>query len=151
MLFFPSFISRLPRKIHSRTGKRRKEDSDNECLFFVNGTSVCIALRICKKFYFHKTKKNALGHKIGLGIKNGDICWVNGGYPSGDWNDEIVFKNAQRAEANEGYRGIASRYNKCPGTVWKKTKKKEMKQRVRFRQETINIRLRIWKIHAVLH
>lgn len=136
---------------------RKKEDSGNDCLLSVDGTDVRIALHTCKKFYSHKTKKSALRYEVGLCIKTGDICWINGGYPPGVWNDDMVFKDAlvhelekgERVEADGGYRGSAPTYAKCPGTVWTEAEKKEMQQRARSRQETVNLRLKNWKILAV--
>ena len=133
---------------------RKKEDSGNDCLLSVDGTDVRIALHVCKKFYSHKTKKSALRYEVGLCIKTGDICWVNGGYPCGEMNDDMVFNGAlvheleegERVETDGGYRGSAPRHVKCPGTVWTDAEKKKMQQRVRSRQETVNLRLKNWKI-----
>ena len=132
---------------------RKKEDSGNNCLLSVDGTDVRIALHVYKKFYSYKTKKSALRYEVGVCIKTGNICWVNGGYPPSKWNDNMVFENAllhklekgERVEADGGYKASAPRYAKCPGTVWAEADKKKMQQRVRSRQETVNLRLKNWE------
>ncbi len=51
---------------------------------------------------------------MGLCINTGDICWWNGPYEPGIWNDEMIFKDAlmsmleygERCETDGGYRVV---------------------------------------------
>ena len=91
---------------------------------------------------------------MGLCIKTGDICWWNGPYEPGIWNDEMIFKDAlvsmleygKRCETDGGYRGSAPEFVKCPKGVWGESGKWAVQQRVRSRQETVNKRLKNWGI-----
>merc|ERR1712153_95330 len=95
-----------------------------------------------------------LWYEVSLCIKTGEICWVNGGYPSGEKNDNVIFQDAlvdepeegEHVETDMGYRASALKYVKCPGTIWTEAEKKEMQSRVRARQETVNLRMKSWNI-----
>ena len=39
-----------------------------------------------EKWYSHKFKGPGIRYEVGVAI-NGNIVWVNGGYPCGQWND----------------------------------------------------------------
>ncbi len=76
----------------------------------------------------------------------GDICWWNGLYEPGIWNDGMIFKDAsvsmlecgERCETDGGYQGSAPEFVKCPKGVWGKSGKRAMQQKVRSRQEAVN-------------
>ena len=129
---------------------RKKEDTGNDCLLSIDRTDICIALPTCKQFYSKKSKKSALWYEVGLCIKTGEICWVNGGYPPGETNDDMIFQDAlvdeleegERVETDMGYRASAPKYAKSPGTIWTEAKNKEMQNQVRARQETVNLRMK---------
>jgi len=99
-------------------------------------------------------KARCLWYEVSLCIKTGEICWVNGGYPSGEKNDNVIFQDAlvdeleegERVETDMGYRASAPKYVKCPGTIWTEAENKEMQSRVRARQETVNLRMKSWNI-----
>ena len=111
----------------------------------------CWSQRQRGEFLQTESKKSALRYEVGLSIKTGNIFWVNGGYPLGEWNVEMIFQDAlvheleegERVEADGGYKNSAPKYDKCPGTIWTEAEKKEMQQRVRSRQETVNLRIKI--------
>ena len=133
---------------------RKKEDTGNDCLLSIDGTDIRIALPTCKQFYSKKSKKSALRYEVGLCIKTGEICWVNGGYPPGEKNDNVIFQDAlvdeleegERVETDMGYRASAPKYAKYPGTIWTEAENKEMQSRVRARQETVNLKMKSWNI-----
>ncbi len=89
-------------------------------------------------------------------IKTGNICWWNRPYKPGDWNDKMIYKDAlvknlevrERCETDRGYRGSAPAKVKYPSGLLADPDPavKEMAQRVRSRQETVNERFKIWRI-----
>lgn len=54
--------------------------------------------------------------------------------------------HAERVEADDGYVGEHPRYIKCPNGFANKEETEFMQQRVRNRQETINMRLKYWGV-----
>ena len=106
--------------------------------------------------YDYKFKRSGYRYKVGLCIKTGNICWWNGPYQPGDWNDQMIFKDAleknlevgERCETDCGYRGSAPVKVKCPGGLLADPDPavKDMAQRVRCRQETVNERFKNWGI-----
>ena len=72
----------------------------------------------------HKyTGKSAL-YKLGVDILTGNLVWIQGPYPAGNFTDIKIFNKVLRnflepgeqVEANEGYRGNPNKI-KCPGTT----------------------------------
>ena len=120
----------------------------------VDGTDFRLAMGYSKPFWSYKFKKSGVRYEVGLCIRTGDICWWNGPYEPGIWNDEMIFKDAlvsmleygERCETDGGYRGSAPEFVKCPKGVWGESGKWVMQQRVRSRQETVNERLKNWGI-----
>jgi len=92
----------------------------------VDGIDFELAMGYSKPFYSHKFKKSGVRYEVGLCIKTGDICWWNGPYEPGIWNNEMIFKDAllsmleygERCETDGGYRGSAPDFVKCPKGVW---------------------------------
>jgi hypothetical protein len=131
-------------------------DVRNDCLLSVDGTDFRLAMGWSKAFYSFKFKRSGYRYEVGLCIKTGDICWWNGPYEPGDWNDEMIFKDAlaknlevgERCETDRGYRGSAPVKVKCPGGLLADPDPavKDMAQRVRCRQETVNERFKNWGI-----
>jgi hypothetical protein len=105
-----------------------------------------------KAFYSFKFKKSGVRYEVGISIKKGDIVWIHGPYPCGDWPDIEIFRSAivhfledgERVEADDGYIGEAPKYVKCPNSFTNPDDKKKMQQRVRSRHETVNKRLKQW-------
>jgi len=133
---------------------RKMLDVGNDCLLSDDGVDLLLAKKYHKEYYSHKFKKSALRYEIGLCIKTGWICWWNGPFEPGLYNDESIFhkglvgwlEEGELVETDRGYRGSSPQYIKCPGTVNTHADKKEMQQRVRCRQETVNKRMKQWNI-----
>jgi len=131
-------------------------DVRNDCLLSVDGTDFRLAMGWSKPFYSFKFKRSGYRYEVGLCIKTGNICWWNGPYEPGEWNDEMIFKDAlakhlevgERVETDRGYRGSAPGKVKCPDGLLEDPNPaaKEMAQRVRCRQETVNERFKNWGI-----
>ena len=106
-----------------------------------------------KRWYSHKTKKAALRYEIGLSIINGDICWLNGPFAAGVYNDWEIFnklglKNQlevnERVEADDGYGAGDPEFCKTPSGVIHDEQHKAIRRRVMGRQEAINKNFREW-------
>ncbi len=87
---------------------------------------------------------------MGLCIKKRVICWCNGPYEPGIWNNGMIFKDelvsmleyGERCETDGGYLGSAPEFVKCPKEVWGESRKHPIQQKVRLRQETVNKQLK---------
>jgi hypothetical protein len=107
-------------------------------------------------FFSFKFKYGALRYELGNNIRTGDICWISGPFPPGDWNDLEIFRFAlklrldpkERVEADDGYIGEDPCSTKCPGGVRFMEDKRWHKKRskVRNRGETVNHRLKTFAI-----
>jgi hypothetical protein len=99
-------------------------------------------------------KKIGVRYEVGLCIKTGDICWWNGPYEPGMWNNRMIFKDAlvsileygERCETDGVYQDSAPEFFKCLKGVWGESGKRAMQQKVRSRQETVNEGLKNWAI-----
>lgn len=120
----------------------------------VDGTDFPIAEH-GRAFASHKFKmKSGLRYEVALCIKTGDIVWVNGPYPCGQWNDISIFRDSlmshlepnERVEADDGYRGEHPQRVKCPAGFANPVETECMQQRVRNRHETVNKRFKNWGI-----
>ena len=107
------------------------------------------------EFSSHKyAKKSALRYEVALNIQTGDICWINGGFLAGSWPDLEIFRKAlitylepfERVEADDGYIGEAPQKVRCPKSITTKQERKRMMAFVRMRHETVNRRLKQWRI-----
>ena len=126
-------------------------DVRNKCLLSVDGTDFRVAKSYKRPYYLYKLKKLGLRYKVALCIKTGNICWWAGTYLPGIWNDNMIFQDGfvhfleagERCEMDDGYRGSAPLYAKCPGVIEANLDKAEMQQRVRNHQEMVNKRFKI--------
>jgi len=57
-------------------------------------------------------------------------------------------EEGERVEADDGYLGESPKYVKCPASVTAHRECLAMQQRVRNRQETVNLRFKSWRILA---
>ena len=88
--------------------------------------------------------------------QDGRHMLVGGSYRPGIWNDNVIFNDGlvhylevgERCEADDGYRGSAPVYAKCPAVDFVGPDEVAMKQRARNRQETVNKRFKNWAILA---
>jgi hypothetical protein len=134
---------------------RKKGDILNDCLVSVD----CVDFRIPfhgRRFHTHKWKfGSGLRYEVAVGILSGDVVWISGPYEPGIWNDISIFRNGllsmleegERIEADDGYRGAAPRYVKCPRSMGHHGGSTEAMQAiVRRRHESVNKRFNQWMI-----
>jgi len=122
----------------------------------VDDTNFWLAMGYSEPFWSYKFQKSGGRYEVGLCIKTGDICWWNGPYKPGIWNDGMIFEDTlvsmleygERCETDVGYRGSAPEFVKCPTGVWGESGKGAMQQRVRSRQDLVNKQLKNWAIWA---
>lgn len=138
---------------------RFKGDTGEDCLLSVDGVDFMIQepypyTRGYSKVWFSpKFKGPGLRYEIGVVIKTGDIAWLHGPFPCGKHNDCTIFKKSlatfleefERVEADDGYR--AADPAKCKSKSGFSMRNasdelKDMKNRVRARQETANKRIK---------
>ena len=115
----------------------------------------CRAPNLGPAFSSHKfAKKGGLRYEVALCILTGDIVWINGPFPCGEWNDISIFRSSlmshlehgERVEADDGYIGEHPRYIKCPAGFANPDITEFMQKRVRSRQETVNKRFKHFEI-----
>ncbi len=76
-----------------------------------------------KQWFSHKFRGSGVRYEIGVSILSGDIVWIQGPLPCGDWPDVKIFRLAikhflddnERVEADDGYIGEAPSKVKAPG------------------------------------
>ena len=110
----------------------------------VDGTD-CPIEKKCKRWYSHKFKKPGVRYEVGIAIKSGDIVWINGLYPCGEYQDLKIFRLAlkleldeqhEQVEADAGYRGEPK--VKAAGPHYTNKCYKKMKKKVASRHKTVN-------------
>lgn len=136
---------------------RKKGDIQNDCLVSVDGTD-CHVLRQKgepKSWNSHKFKGPGVRYEIAICILTGDIVWVMGPFPCGDWPDINIFRFAlkhmlddgERVEADDGYVGDDPVSVKVPGSMVHPQEDRMLCVRtiVRRRHETANKRIKQFK------
>ena len=123
----------------------------------VDGTD-CRFPKQGKKWSSHKFKgKGGVRYEVGVAIKSGDICWINGPFPCGSHPDITIFRLAlkhyldedERVEADLGYIGENPLKCKTPGSLYSHDEAyAKMKKRVASRHETVNGRMKNFKCLA---
>ena len=109
------------------------------------------------QWYSHKF--NALGvcYEVAMSIKNGDIVWLKGPLPCGEWSDINIFWDAlihyldenERVEADNGYQGEAPTHVKCPNMFTRKEEISQCNSMFANRHETVNKRFKQWGVCRV--
>jgi hypothetical protein len=90
--------------------------------------------KLQETIYLYKFKKLGFRYKVALCIKTGDICWWEGPYLPGIWNNNMIFQDGlvhflkamESCETDDGYQGSAPMYAKCPGVIEANPNKAEM-------------------------
>ena len=73
-----------------------------------------------KIWYSKKFNGAGLRYEVGVCIQTGDICWINGPFKPGRWNDLSIFRRdlrqrlipGERVETDAGYQGEPACRNK---------------------------------------
>lgn len=107
-------------------------------------------------FNSYKFKYSGLRYEVGNNIRTGDLCWINGPFPAGDWPDIEIFRLSlkhllgenERVETDDGYIGEDPCVTKCPGgTRYMEDERWHNKRSsVRNKGETVNHRLKTFQV-----
>ena len=117
----------------------------------IDGTDCAVEAR-GKCWYSHKFKRSGVRYEVAVSIKCGDIVWIKGPLPCGEWPDIKMFRDAlihyldenERVEADGGYIGEAPSHVKTPNMFTRNEEKLAMQQHIRNRHETVNKRFKQW-------
>ena len=159
--FFSFFFSSLF-LLQIKLENRYKGDKKNDCLLSVDTTDCRIAelhpfvqsySRIWSSHKFGK--KAGVRYEVALGILSGDICWINGPFPCGLYNDWKIFSQCglrscleehERVEADRGYADSDPEFCKTPDGCFHPLEKRAMRNRLMGRQETVFSRFKSFAI-----
>ena len=83
---------------------RKRGDVGNDYLVSNNRTDLPLAKSYVKELWSYKFKHSALRYEVALCIKTGDICWWNGPFEPGIYNDEMIFKMGLLGMLEQGER-----------------------------------------------
>ena len=134
---------------------RFSKDSGEDCTISVDAADFIIAepapyvVEVSKIWYSKKSNGPALRYELGVTIKTGDIVWLHGPFPCGQYNDCTIFNNSlstfleenERVEADDGYRAADPGKVKSKSGLSSQYSSKEqldVKNKVRARHETAN-------------
>ena len=137
---------------------RYEGDVQNDCLLSFDTTDCPVdepypfQKRWSERWSSHKFgKKAGLRYELAIAILSGEICWYNGPFPCGLYNDWKIFNECglrtylekhERVEADNGYSAGDPEVCKTPGGCFHPASKKKMQNRMMARQETLNTRLK---------
>jgi hypothetical protein len=101
------------------------------------------------KWYGHKFNGPGLRYEVAISIQTGDIVWVHGPFPCGEWPDLRIAREALVYALDAGEMYVADgRYH--DGNNWSDTPnglntlEQHQKSLVRARHETANARFKMW-------
>lgn len=96
-----------------------------------------------KKWFSHKFKAAGIRYEIGISVVGGELVWIHGGFPCGEWPDlkiaketYIHFAAKEITLADKGYR--LKKYFKQPSS--------RIEKRILARHETLNGRIKEFAI-----
>ena len=105
-----------------------------------------------KIWYSHKLNKPALSYEIALHIYRNEIAWINGPFPAGE-NDLIIFRKENGLKSRlpphkllVADKGYLNEVQISTPNEFDSDEVKVFKQRVRARQESINARIKEYRI-----
>jgi hypothetical protein len=108
-----------------------------------------------KGWYSYKHNGPGLRYEVAVSLKGGDLVWVHGPFPCGQYTDIDIFRQSlisfldkdERVEADDGYIGEEPMVCKTPGGFYSKSEGIDKERsRIRGRHETANARLKIFGI-----
>jgi hypothetical protein len=105
-------------------------------------------------WYSHKFKGPGLGYEVGLNIMTGQIVWIHGPFPCGEWPDLNIFGVGLKALLTKGEKVIADLgYAAEPNHIIPPTgDMSSIAARVRGRHEHVNKRFKQFQIlHRCFH
>lgn len=101
-----------------------------------------------RRWYSHKFHGPGLRYELGIVLKNGEICWVNGPFSPGEWPDLKIFKENLRQNLKPHERVIADGGYHDDKCVQLMTGKQDGIRFFRAQHEAVNGRLKRFRILA---
>ena len=104
-----------------------------------------------KRWFSPKFHGPGLRYEIGVSILRGDIVWVNGPFPCGQYNDLKIFmefgmkdhlEENERVEADDGYGDANPEFTKTKSGIFHAPMAAGVRNDVRARHETANKRIK---------
>ena len=103
-----------------------------------------------KKWFSHKFRSSGVRYEVAVCIATGEIVWVNGPFPCGQWPDVRIFSTwlkhqllpGECVEVDRGYRGHNCAW--MPDN-WLTRSEQKAKANARARHEAVNSRLKNFK------
>ena len=137
---------------------RLKGDMKQDCLLSNDGVDFQVPepQPFSKDNFSHKFNGPGIRYEVALSIKSGDICWINGPFPPGKYNDLQIFRQGlrdklmknERVLCDSGYYGDDPEYC-CTKNGFRVHRNKEEKKLYRKaintilgRHETVNGRMK---------
>ena len=93
-----------------------------------------------KIWYTEKHHCAGLVYEVAVSILGGDICWINGPFPAGGYNDWKIFNEfglksnleiGERVEADDGYFGGDPEFTKTRSSAFVSEGARDMRNRIR--------------------
>ena len=105
-----------------------------------------------KSWYCYKFKSSGVRYEVGVCIVTGNICWINGPFQPGIFNDIKIFQRdlkhrllaGEQVIADQGYRGEPL-FARIPDEQLDTPEETHFNQRARSRQENVNRFFKNWK------
>ena len=101
--------------IQIRLEHRFRRDKGRLCKLTIDGVDCPIRepVPFDKVWFSKKFSGAALRYEVGICIQTGDICWINGPFKPGRWNDLAIFRRnlrqrllpGEKVECDAGYLG----------------------------------------------
>ena len=128
-------------------------ENGSSCKVSVDGTDFRIfePTPFSPRWFSHKFKGPGLRYEVGLCIQTGDIVWLHGPFPCGDWPDLRIARDAlvhvldeeEYYLADGGYYD-GDNYSMTPNGLHDYDQRQ--KAAVRARHETVNKRFKDWMV-----
>lgn len=108
--------------------------------------SICEQTPFDPKWYSHKLNGPGVRYEVGLCLRTGDIVWINGGVPCGEYPDLklardlylMMIGDGERTVADDGYRSHRFIYPQLYPEFRARLKT------IMARHETVNKRMKQW-------
>lgn len=98
-----------------------------------------------QKWFSHKLNGPGLKYEVGLCIRSGDIVWIHGGVPCGEYSDLVLARDLYIYAVDQGEKTIADEgYNDGNYFIYPESDPPSgaMQKRIMARHETVNSRLK---------
>ena len=123
---FYTYLDIINRSYYQIVSENRKVNPDHDTHLSVDCTDTPVQQK-GRQFASHKfAKKSGLRYEVAVGIMSGEIKWINGGFPCGQFNDLTIYRALlatmldpqERYEADDGYAADGPYRAKVPSVIF---------------------------------